>query len=133
MNQNIFASPTGDNAATAPRRLASEVEFERLLQSGEEDVVALFVAPWSRSGQRIAEDFAERVTRHRLAGVTIDVDAWSDLARRYDVTALPSILHFRRGQIAARRIGEMSAADLDDWLAEIAPPAAPVQRPRRRS
>jgi thioredoxin-like negative regulator of GroEL len=134
MRRSFFASsaPAAPAAATATalRALVDRADFERLVLAGDEDFLAFFVAPWSRPGRRLAEHFAKRAARHAMLGVTIDADAWPDIARRYDVTAIPSILHFRRGQVTARRIGEMSADDLDDWLADIAP-AAP-QHERRR-
>jgi len=135
MVRTFFASPTPatPNTATAPRALADRADLERLLLAGDGDVLAFFVTPWDRSGRRLAEHFTELAERYAMIGVTIDADAWPDIARRYHVTAIPSILHFRRGQVAARRVGEMSADDLDDWLADIAIPAVPPQRQQRRS
>jgi thiol:disulfide interchange protein len=36
--------------------------------------------------------------------------------RRDGLAGVPSLLFFRNGQIAARRIGELSEHDLEDWI-----------------
>jgi hypothetical protein len=38
------------------------------------------------------------------------------LARRYQVAGVPSLLFFRSGQVVARRVGELSERDLEDWI-----------------
>ena len=48
--------------------------------------------------------------------LSIDVDDCPELARRYQVAGVPSLLFFSNGQIVARRIGELSERDLEDWV-----------------
>jgi thioredoxin-like negative regulator of GroEL len=60
--------------------------------------------------QRVAD-------RRGLLAVFVDVEKSPELARRYRVTAIPSLLLFQRGQEAARRLGELGEDGLEDWLA----------------
>lgn len=91
--------------------------INRLLQKGAPDCIALFGASWFRPNKRIAEQLARRAGRHALATAAIDIDEAPDLADRYSVTAVPSLLLLREGQVISRRLGEINETALDDWIA----------------
>ncbi len=65
-----------------------------LLQTGAPDCVALFGTPGLRSRQ------------HALAAAAIDIDEAPDLADRYRITAVPSLL-LCGGKVLSRRLGEI--------------------------
>jgi thioredoxin 1 len=114
MRRSTFArSPSPADAAPSPLPVADRRAFDRVVLTGDEDCLALFGAAWCRSSRRAAVRLADRGSPTALA---IDVEASPDLARRYGVVGIPTVLHFRNGQVAGRRIGEMSDDDLDDWL-----------------
>jgi thioredoxin-like negative regulator of GroEL len=104
----------------APRSLpllADPGAFDRVVLAGDEDCLVLFGAAWCRACWRAGERLARLAERDAFTPLAIDVEASPELARRYLVTGIPTILHFRNGQDVGRRIGEMSDDDLDDWLA----------------
>ena len=91
--------------------------FDRVVLAADQDCLALFGTAWCRACWRASERLARLADRGSFAALAIDVEASPELARRYLVTGIPTILHFRNGQDVGRRIGEMSDDDLDDWLA----------------
>jgi thioredoxin-like negative regulator of GroEL len=97
--------------------VADPGSFDRVVLAGDEDCLALFGAAWCRACWRAGERLARLADRGSFAALAIDVEASPELARRYLVTGIPTIVHFRNGQDVGRRIGEMSDDDLDDWLA----------------
>jgi thioredoxin 1 len=97
--------------------IADPGAFDRVVLAGDEDCLALFGAAWCRACWRAGERLARLADRGSFAALAIDVEALPELARRYLVTGIPTVLHFRNGQDVGRRIGEMSDDDLDDWLA----------------
>jgi thioredoxin-like negative regulator of GroEL len=54
--------------------------------------------------------------RHALPAIAIDVDEWPDLATRYRVTAVPSLLMLRGGEVVGRRLGEIKEQALEAWI-----------------
>jgi thioredoxin-like negative regulator of GroEL len=107
--------PPGAPPSSLP--VADHGSFDRVVLAGEEDCVALFGAAWCRACWRAGERLARLADRGSFAALAIDVEASPELARRYLVTGIPTILHFRNGQDVGRRIGEMGDDDLDHWLA----------------
>jgi thioredoxin len=101
----------------APLPIPDHRAFNRAVLAGDEDCLALFGAAWCRSSRRAAERLARLADRSSLTALAIDVEASPELARRYCVAGIPTVLHFRKGQVAGRRLGELSDDDLDDWLA----------------
>jgi len=59
----------------------------------------------------------------------IDCDDLPELAQRFGVTAMPTMLLFRDGRVIAQKVGAMPRAKLLAWLASsgVAPAAAPVR------
>jgi thioredoxin 1 len=115
---SLFArSPAPTPREAAPLTVADRGAFDRAVLAGDPDCFALFGAAWCRSSRRAAERLARLADRSSLTALAIDVEASPELARRYGVAGIPTILHFRKGQIAGRRLGELSDDDLGDWLA----------------
>jgi thioredoxin 1 len=61
----------------------------------------------------IAEELQDSVT-------FVKVDAAQDyqVSAKFKVSSVPSLLLFKNGELQARRIGEISQADLKKWIAE---------------
>jgi thioredoxin-like negative regulator of GroEL len=89
--------------------------FERAILPREGASLVLFGAPWQSGGTAAAR--LQRVAGRRgMRAFFVDVEGSPELARRYAVTAVPSLLLFHEGQEAARRLGELSEHGLEDWL-----------------
>jgi len=59
----------------------------------------------------LAEEFAGRVKVGKL-----DVDGSPDVASRYGITSIPSLLVFRAGQVVGQRVGACAREELRGWL-----------------
>jgi thioredoxin 1 len=90
--------------------------FARTALTSDTTCLVLFDAPWRRLRQRAEAQAADVANRYAVAPLSVDVDNCRELARRYQVAGVPSLLFFRNGQIVARRIGELSERDLEDWI-----------------
>jgi thioredoxin-like negative regulator of GroEL len=99
-----------------PFAIDDHASFARIVLAGDVAYLVVFGLPWSATDRSMAERVARVAARHAIAAVAIDADASAELARQYAVTAVPSLLLFRHGQVVGRRIGELAESDLDDWI-----------------
>jgi thioredoxin 1 len=122
---------TGATAHATPRPAVAKVEnasafsFDRSVLRADVPVVVDFWAPWCIVCRELeaplAELAAEFAGRARVVRVNID---WSSrVARRFDVTALPTILIFKGGELVSRSSGAASKQDLEELLAAQLAPA----------
>jgi thioredoxin 1 len=98
---------------------SSHAEFAQIALSGDGDRLVLFDSAWRHPRQRAEEQTAHIAARYGLPVLSVAVEDCADLAHRYGVAGVPSLLLFRNGQLAARRIGELSERDLEDWIATV--------------
>ena len=104
------------NTTTKPCKAQSQSDFAAAIRTGETGHLVVFGTPWSSSTRRFEAQAARLARRHGVGMLAIDVDECPDLARSYRVVATPTLLLFRNGQLAARRIGELGDDDLEDWI-----------------
>jgi thioredoxin 1 len=71
----------------------------------------------------LAREYAGRVTIGKL-----DVDGHPEVAARYGITSIPSLLVFRDGQVVAQRIGALPREELCRWLDELTPAVTTAAR-----
>lgn len=97
-------------------------EFDREILQSDQPALVDFWAPWCGPCQmmgptidKLAEDYAGRA---KVAKVNVD-DA-PDLATRYGIRSIPSLLFFKKGQVVDQLVGvqpeAVLAAKLDDLL-----------------
>lgn len=88
--------------------------FEDLLAESEVPLLVDFYAAWCGPCQMMAP-ILEQV-QHRLSGrlkvVKIDTDRYPQLASRYGIQALPTLVVFKQGQPVDRLEGVMQAEPL---------------------
>ncbi|KAM0330217.1 hypothetical protein ACHAQA_004391 [Verticillium albo-atrum] len=81
-------------------KVASAAEFDALLSSTTH-VVVDFYADWCPPCRAIAPVFSELADNHavegQLAFAKVNVDHVNDIAGRYDVSAMPTFVIFRKG------------------------------------
>ncbi|MEV5575679.1 thioredoxin family protein [Spirillospora sp. NPDC052269] len=94
-------------------------DFDRLVaRAGEKPVLAYFTAKWcgpcKQFGpivERFAADNAERISTAR-----IDIDAAPELAERYEIQGVPTVLVIRSGEVVAGHGGSLPRRDLDHFI-----------------
>jgi thioredoxin-like negative regulator of GroEL len=96
--------------------LADAVAVSRFVNDPSRPSLVLFDAPGCSPGRRTEERLLRIAGLPDAAFGRLDVDRLPDVARSYGVHAVPTLALFRAGQLAASRIGEIEADDLQDWL-----------------
>jgi thioredoxin 2 len=95
--------------------------FEAHVGRGDLPVVVDFWAPWCRPCHAMAPHFESAAARlePRYRFAKVDTDSSRDLAARYQIRSIPTLILFRGGQPVARQSGAMDAAALARWLESV--------------
>ncbi len=112
-------SSLGDNIAMSERvAQIAEKDFESVVLESEQPVLVDFWASWcgpcktvSPTLEALAEEYAGR-----LNIVKIDVDEAPELAARFGVRGVPTLMLFLGGNVEASKVGAMPRAQLAAFL-----------------
>lgn len=95
--------------------------FQDLLESSQIPVLVDFYATWCGPCQMMAP-ILEQVganLRDRLQIVKIDTDKYPNIASKYEIEALPTLVLFKNGQPAERIEGVLQAQQLIQHLSTL--------------
>jgi thioredoxin 2 len=92
--------------------------FDALVGEAGLPVVADFWAPWCGPCRSMAPMFeqAARKLATEARFVKVNTDAERELAARYGIRAIPTLVLFRNGQEVKRSSGAMDAGSLARWI-----------------
>ena len=96
----------------------TDATFDEVMVSSPEPVVVEFWAQWCPPCRTMAPILESVATDYdgRLRLVKINADEQPDLARRFEVVSVPTILVFTDGELRLRMIGARSRAQLLDEI-----------------
>jgi thioredoxin 2 len=97
---------------------AGSDDFDEVVMAADIPVLVDLWAPWCgpcRMVSPLLEDLA-REEAGRIKLVKVNVDEAPDIADRFDVRGIPTLLVIRDGEIAARQTGAPPAPALRSWL-----------------
>lgn len=98
----------------------SQESFEDEVMASSIPVLVEFGADWCSPCRRLTPMLAEiaEETADRAKVCTVDIDAHTALRDRFQISAIPTVVVFREGQIVRKLIGVMSKAELVSALDE---------------
>lgn len=98
-------------------REINEIEFEELVKGNDKRVVVDFFATWCGPCKMLApilEKVAEDVPE--VAIYKVDVDKCGELASRYGIVSIPTLICFENGEEIKRQIGGLGRGPLTDFV-----------------
>jgi thioredoxin 1 len=102
---------------------ASQRDFASTLAARQEPVLVDFSASWCGPCKTMApslEAFAER-RRNQLAVVKLDIDEAPDVAARYSIRSVPTLMLFKDSRPLAMQAGMTSEGQLDRFVEQHLP------------
>jgi thioredoxin 1 len=97
----------------------TDADFEKEVLQSSEPVVVDFHAEWCGPCKAMApalEQVAAEM-KGKIKVVKLDVDANPDVTQQYRIQAMPTLMIFKGGQVAAQRVGALvQKKQLQDWI-----------------
>ena len=111
-----FAAQAGDSA---PQNAAitTQQELDQALAKATTPVLVDFHATWCGPCHQLSAEIEKLQKDHpgALTVVTVDVDQANDLARTFNIEALPTLVLAKQGKVIKRQVGFVTAPELATW------------------
>jgi thioredoxin 1 len=105
----------------ANTHIVTDASFAKDVLQSAEPVVVDFWAPWCGPCKMIAPALEEIAVE--LAGkvkiTKINVDDNQDVAAKYGIRSIPTLMIFKNGELAATKTGAAPKSDLMKWISSV--------------
>ena len=98
-------------------KIATNTSFDELLQS-EKLVIVDFWATWCGPCRMLSPllDEVEEEMADKITVVKVNVDDADEIAMRYRIMSIPTLLFFKNGQLVDKTVGAMPKSTLVDKI-----------------
>ena len=97
----------------------SDADFDKEVLQSSEPVVVDFFADWCGPCKAMAPALEQVAAdmKGKVKFVKLDVDQNPDVTQKYRIQAMPTLMIFKGGEIAAQRVGALvQKKQLEDWI-----------------
>jgi thioredoxin 1 len=103
----------------------NDANFEKEVLQSNQPVVVDFWADWCGPCKMLGPVLEELAVEHKgtVKVVKVNVDANPDLAARYEIQSIPTLLYFAGGELRDKTIGVLSKRAILSRLQKLAVPA----------
>ncbi|MCC8026201.1 MAG: thioredoxin [Clostridium sp.] len=95
-------------------------EFDQAVNAGDDLVVVDFFATWCGPCKMlgpVVERMAEKYTDVHF--YKVDIDEEPDLAERFRVMSVPTLMYIKRGQALDKSVGVVSPAEMENTISKL--------------
>ncbi len=103
--------------SSANIQILDATTFDAAISQADKPVLVDFWAPWCGPCKAIApilEELADEMDQVSICKV--DVDGNAEIAQKYNIRAIPTLLVFKQGQVVDQAVGMTSKEDLKKKL-----------------
>ena len=92
----------------------SKNEFDQSVNAGEDLVIVDFFATWCGPCKMLTPVVERMAEKHSdVHFYKVDIDEENDLASRFQIMSVPTLLYMKQGQMVNKSVGLVSPADME--------------------
>jgi thioredoxin 2 len=101
-----------------PAEIVAGAEFDRFVEQGSLPVLVDFWAAWCGPCKTMAPYFAAaaRALEPRVRLLKVDTEALPQIAQRFAIRSIPTMVLLMHGREVARQSGVMDARQIEQWV-----------------